>query len=240
MRAELNNALAEEGFLVGEGSLFNNRGAFPKSYLRFHELRELMHKQGDYLACLDLCEECYPDSWVDLSYFSSRAGEKDLALAYKKKAFEANRCGVSAYNLAIAYPADSEDYISYMEEACRLGDPGAKIVLARKFKVTDPEQSARLMSEGSAHFRSRFETNPDGLAPWEYAWVTRVADYEEDEELKRSIEQAEKRRQKASEAQRREIDEGKLLARKSVAPDQQTDPPPSDPNDDWDDEFLQI
>ncbi len=212
MRADLNNALSEEGFSVGEDSLFENLLTFPRSWLKFHRLRDLMHKQGDYLACLDLYEECYPDSWVDLSYFSSRAGEKDLALAYKKKAFEASRCGVSAYNLAIAYPADSEEYIRYIEEACRLGYPGAKIVLARKLRATDPKRSASLMSEGAAHFRSRFENNPDALEPWEYAWISRVADYEEDEKLKRCIEQAEKRRQKASEAQRREIDEGKLLA----------------------------
>ncbi len=241
MKANLNDALAEEGFIVGEDSSLENPDRFPKSYLRFRELCELMHKHEDYYACLDLTEECCPDNSVDLSYYASHAGEKELARSYKLKAYEANRSGVSAYNLAGSYPPASEEYSRYMEEACSLDYPSAKIALGERLRSTNPDRADKLISEASIHFRSRFEAEPDGLRPWEYNCLRRIADYKGDEDLKRLLQKAEKRRKRGSEAQRREVDDGKLLEiRTQSSINQRQEPIPDNLDYDRDDEFPQI
>jgi hypothetical protein len=211
LKAGLNNAIAEEGFIVGNDSLYDNYEKFPQSTRNFIDLYNLMNKQEDFNACLSILEELCPDHYINLAYCAQRVGDKDMNILYTKKAYEADPRDITAYNLAVSYPAKSSEHIYYLEESCRLGYPAAKLILSERLRDQDPRRARDLMADASTYYRSKFESNPEGLQHTDYVHIKRIASYEDYNELLKHFDEALKCRKSTNESQRREVNENKLL-----------------------------
>jgi molecular chaperone DnaK (HSP70) len=241
LKAELNNAIAEEGFTVGNDSLYNNYEKFPQSTRVFIELYNLMDKQEDYNSCLSILEELCPDHYINLAYFALRVGDKDMRILYTKKAYEADPSDITAYNLAFLYPTKSSEHIYYLEESCRLGYPAAKLILSERLRDQDPRRARDLMADASTYYRSKLESNPEGLQHTDYVHIKRIASYEDDNELLKHVDEALKCRKSTNESQRREVNENKLLKSKRNSDiDHNMDNISSASDKKSDDDFLQI
>lgn len=241
LKADLNNAIAEEDFTVGEDSLYNNYQTFPITSNKFFELYKLMSAHEDYFACLSILEELCPDNYTNLSFHAHRVNDFELGLYYTKKAYEVEPCDVSAFNLAISYPAKSEEHLHYLEESCRLGYPAAKLKLAERLRDHDSKRAQELMTDASSYYRSIFESNSDGLRKSDYLRIKKIALYEDDHDLMQLIEKAEKRSKTVTESQRKDVNENKLLKSKRNSDiDHNMDNISGASDKKSDDDFLQI